>query len=105
MLDEISCLEETLAKRRAELREADELLNDCREDLKEAREEVTNEAALREIIYSSHLPETWTKGRIVVVLKSATEMKIIYEKYAIHYSVTIVSIANIHTTDRTTNTL
>ena len=42
LIDEISCLEETLAKRRAELREADELLNDCREDLKDAREEVCN---------------------------------------------------------------
>ncbi len=40
LMDEISCLEETLAKRRAELREADELLFDCREDLKDARQEV-----------------------------------------------------------------
>ena len=42
LLNEINCLEETLTKRRAELREADELLNDCREDLKDAREEVHN---------------------------------------------------------------
>ena len=58
MLDEISCLEETLAKRRAELREADELLNDCREDLKEAREEVIIKVVLQEVIYSSHCLET-----------------------------------------------
>ncbi len=40
MLSEIRCLEETLVKRRTELREADELLHDCRENLKDARQEV-----------------------------------------------------------------
>ena len=40
LIDEITCLEETLAKRRAELREADELLYECHEDLKDARAEV-----------------------------------------------------------------
>ena len=103
LLDEISCLEETLAKRRAELREADELLNDCREDLKDAREEVTNEVALQEIIYSSHLSETWTNSRIVVAVKYTTEIKIIDEKYAIHFSVIQhLSLASIRLTRRPT---
>ena len=34
---ELECLEETLEKRRAELREADKRLRDCRGDLEQAR--------------------------------------------------------------------
>ncbi|XP_053381516.1 centriolin-like isoform X4 [Mercenaria mercenaria] len=37
--DEIRCLEQTLAKRKAQLREADRLLKECNTDLKCAREE------------------------------------------------------------------
>ncbi|KAL4219131.1 hypothetical protein ACF0H5_021713 [Mactra antiquata] len=37
--DEIHCLEQTLAKRKAQLREADRLLKECNTDLKCAREE------------------------------------------------------------------
>ncbi|XP_052229704.1 centriolin-like isoform X2 [Dreissena polymorpha] len=37
--DEIKCLEQTLAKRKAQLREADRLLKECNTDLKCAREE------------------------------------------------------------------
>ena len=38
--DEIKCLEATLAKRRAELREADRLLLECEADLIDVRKEV-----------------------------------------------------------------
>ena len=38
--DEIRCLELTLAKRKAQLREADRLLKECNTDLKYARDEV-----------------------------------------------------------------
>lgn len=38
--EEILCLEKTLAKRRAELREADRLLHECNEDLAAVRREV-----------------------------------------------------------------
>ena len=38
--DEIRCLEETLAKRRAELREADRLLQECNTDLRAAQDKV-----------------------------------------------------------------
>ena len=38
--DEIKCLEQTLAKRKAQLREADRLLKECNTDLRCAREEV-----------------------------------------------------------------
>jgi hypothetical protein len=38
--EEIICLEKTLAKRRAELREADRLLNECDDDLVAVRKEV-----------------------------------------------------------------
>ena len=38
--EELACMEETLDKRRAELREADRLLQECLTDLKEAREQV-----------------------------------------------------------------
>ena len=38
--DEIKCLEATLAKRKAQLREADRLLKECNSDLKYARDEV-----------------------------------------------------------------
>ena len=37
MQTELECLEETLEKRRAELREADKRLRDCRGDLEQAR--------------------------------------------------------------------
>ncbi|XP_074654226.1 uncharacterized protein LOC141908208 isoform X2 [Tubulanus polymorphus] len=39
LVDEISCLEETLARRRAELREADRLLLECESDLQDARQQ------------------------------------------------------------------
>ena len=39
--DEIRCLEETLAKRKSQLREADRLLKECNTDLKCARDEVS----------------------------------------------------------------
>lgn len=39
--DEIECLEDTIAKRRAELREADKLLLQCQTDLHEAQNKVT----------------------------------------------------------------
>ena len=38
--DKIKCLEATLAKRKAELREADRLLLECEADLIDARKEV-----------------------------------------------------------------
>ncbi|KAI0228191.1 Centriolin [Lamellibrachia satsuma] len=41
LCDEIKCLESTLAKRRAELREADRLLLECEADLINARKEAT----------------------------------------------------------------
>ena len=40
LTDEMDCVEQTLTKRRAELREADRLLMECEEDLKHARTEV-----------------------------------------------------------------
>ena len=41
LTDEIKCLELTLAKRKAQLREADRLLKECNTDLKCARDEVS----------------------------------------------------------------
>ena len=41
LIDEMECVEETLMKRRAELREADRLLMECEQDLKDARAEVS----------------------------------------------------------------
>ena len=38
--DEVACLEQTLERRRAELREADRVLRECRADLVGARKEV-----------------------------------------------------------------
>ena len=38
--DEVDCLERTLAKRQAQLREAERMLKDTNSDLKEAKEQV-----------------------------------------------------------------
>ena len=56
--DEIRCLELTLAKRKAQLREADRLLKECNTDLKCARDEVSMDGL---VSYSS-------MGMFVVVL-------------------------------------
>lgn len=40
--EEILCLEKTLAKRRAELRESDRLLKECDDDLVTVRKEVSS---------------------------------------------------------------
>ncbi|CAH1781499.1 unnamed protein product, partial [Owenia fusiformis] len=40
LLNEVKCLETTLAKRRAELRQSDRLLAECQSDLAAARDEV-----------------------------------------------------------------
>ena len=42
--EELPCLEETLAKRKAELRESDKLLKECEADLQAAKQEVSARA-------------------------------------------------------------
>ena len=43
--DEIECLERTLAKRQAQLREAERMLKDTNNDLKEAKEQVSEKCS------------------------------------------------------------
>jgi len=61
--DEIRCLELTLAKRKAQLREADRLLKECNTDLKCARDEVRMDGL---VSYSS-MGMLWLYGHVMVL--------------------------------------